>query len=259
MVDLIRGRHGDALFLFLHDTVYDLGNVAIALVDDDGLGIIIKLVFAVLDMAFQMGHQLRLQLQSSRRILVSFEYFDGVPTNELVFDFIGNRFFDVCDGMLDAAGEDRRQAKRFLIHSEFHRLFSRFPATLALQRRDLYDWAAQLGGEFVEINDVAILFDKVHHIDGHDHRQTDLHQLCRKVQVAFQIRAIDDIQDDVRLFVHQIVSGDFFFERVRRKGIDPRQILDDDVLVSFEDAVFLFDCDTGPVPYVLGAAGQFIE
>ncbi|CUP22698.1 Uncharacterised protein [Bacteroides xylanisolvens] len=60
MVDLIRGRHGDALFLFLHDTVYDLGNVAIALVDDDGLGIIIELVFAVLDIAFQMRHQLRL-------------------------------------------------------------------------------------------------------------------------------------------------------------------------------------------------------
>ena len=77
---------------------------------------------------------------------------------------------------------------------------------------------------------------KVHHIDGHDHRQTDLHQLCRKVEVTFQIRAIDDIQDDVRLFVHQIVSGDFFFECIRRKGIDPRQILDDDVLVSFEEA-----------------------
>ena len=259
MVDFIRGRHGDALLLFLHDTVYDLGNVAIALVDDDGLGIIIELVFAVLDMPIQMRHQLRIQLQSSRRILVSFEYFDGVPANELVLDFIGDRFFDVCDGMLDAAGEYRRQAKRFLIHGELHRLFSRFPATLPLQRRDLYDRAAQLGGEFVEINEVAILFDKVHHIDGHDHRQTDLHELCCKVQVTFQIRAIDDIQDDVRLFVHQIVSGDFFFERVRRKGIDPRQILDDDVLVSFEDAVFLFDCDTGPVPYVLGAAGQFIE
>ena len=41
------------------------------------------------------------------------------------------------------------------------------------------------------------LRDDVHHVDGHDHRDAQLGQLCGEVEVALQVGAVDDVQNRV--------------------------------------------------------------
>ena len=49
--------------------------------------------------------------------------------------------------------------------------------TVALQSGDLNDLAAQRLRQLVDIDLVAVLADNIHHVDGDDHRDTQLGQL----------------------------------------------------------------------------------
>ena len=57
----------------------------------------------------------------------------------------------------------------------------------ALQSGDLNDRAAQLAGEFLDVDLVAVLLDDVHHVDGHDHRDAELGQLRGEVEVPLRL------------------------------------------------------------------------
>ena len=87
--------------------------------------------------------------------------------------------------------------------------------SLAFQCADLHDPDTQCIGQFLHVDLVAVFLDKVHHVHCHDYRQSDLQQLCGKVQVAFDVGAVHDVEDDVGFFFHQIVSGYDFFQGVR--------------------------------------------
>ena len=130
---------------------------------------------------------------------------------------------------------------------------------IALQSGDLHYLAAQLLGQLLGVDGVAVLAHHVHHIDGDDHGDAQLSQLSGQVQVAFQIGAINDVQDGVRTLVDQIVSGYHFLQGVGGEGIDPGQVGDDDIVVLFQAAFLLFHGDAGPVADELIGAGEGIE
>ena len=113
--------------------------------------------------------------------------------------------------------------------------------------------------QLLQINGVAVFVNQVHHIDGDDYRQTYFDQLSGQVQVPFQVGTVDDVQDYIRLFIDKIFSGYGFFQGIRRKGINAGKILNDYIVMAFQTAFFLFYGYAGPVAYILGTAGQFIE
>ncbi|CDD78662.1 unknown [Dialister sp. CAG:357] len=248
-----------AVMLLRQDAGNDASDIGVTLVDDDGFGIIVHFIFAVLDVRIKVSESLRIELQCIGRIMVSFKYLDGIPTDEFLVHFVMDGFFNVRNGVFYASGEYGRQAVLPAALGSLDGSFSSFLAALALQRGDFHDFAAQFLAHLLDVDLVPALLDEVHHVDCHDDRQPDFNQLCGEVQVSFQICTIDDIQNHVRLFVDKVISCYLFFQCIRGQRIDPRKILDNDILVSFKDAVLLFYGDAGPVSHILVAAGQFIK
>ena len=130
---------------------------------------------------------------------------------------------------------------------------------LGFQGGDLHDLAADLPAELLGVDAVAGLADQVHHIQGDDHGDADLHQLGGEVEVALQVGGVHDVQHHVGALIDQIVPGDDLLQRVGGEGIDARQVGHDDVLLV-ADAAFLFlNGDAGPVAHILLGTGQGVE
>ena len=91
------------------------------------------------------------------------------------------------------------------------------------------------------------------------HRQPQLDQLGGEVQVPFDVGAVHDVQDGVRLFMDQIIPGHHFLQCVGGQGVDAGQVLNDHIPVALEPALLLFHGNAGPVAYILIGAGQGVE
>ena len=133
------------------------------------------------------------------------------------------------------------------------------PDAVALQRGDLDDLAAQLAGELLDVDLVAVLAHDVDHVDGDDNGDTQLSQLSGQIEVALEVRTVDDIQDGVGTLVDQVVTGDDLLEGVGGEGVDAGQVHDDHVIVLFQLALFLLHGDAGPVADELVRTGQGVE
>ena len=60
-------------------------------------------------MGVDVVEQLFVQVQLSLDLVVALKQLDGVPAQEVLIDLALNGLLDVCDGVLDAAGEDMGQ------------------------------------------------------------------------------------------------------------------------------------------------------
>ena len=80
-----------------------------------------------------------------------------------------------------------------------------------------------------------------------------------EIQVSLEVRAVDDIQYNVGLFVDEVVSCHHFFQRVRGKRVDTGQVDDGDAFVLFQFAFLLFHGNPGPVSDELIRARKGVE
>ena len=155
------------------------------------------------------------QFHMFQRFFVALKHFDGIPAQVLRIHLILDGFLDMSDGMFHAAGEDMGQFRGLSGLGRLQAGLHGILCSLAFQCADLYDPDTQCIGQFLHVDLVAVLLDKVHHVHSHDHGQADLQKLCGQVQVAFNVGAVHDVEDDVGLLLHQIVSGYDFFQGVR--------------------------------------------
>ena len=256
-VDLIGG--GELfLALLLVAALDDLRDVDIALVGDDGLRVVVQLLFGGLDVLFDVLHRLCRDAQLLENLVVALKDLDRVPALLLGGLVVQDGFLDMGDGVLNSAGEGvLRLGVRALCRGD--RGLRRVHDAGALQSGDLNDLAAQLTGQLLDVDLVAVLLDDIHHVDGDDDRDAQLGQLRGEVEVALEVGAVDDVQDGIRALRDQIVTGDDFLQRVRRKGIDTGKVHDDDVLMLLKPAFLLLDGDAGPVANELVRARQGVE
>ena len=256
-VDLIGG--GELfLALLLVAALDDLCDVDIALVGDDGLRVVVQFLFGGLDVLFDVLHRLCRDAQLLEDLVVALKDLDRIPALLLGGLVVQDGFLDMGDGVLNSAGEGvLRLGVRALCRGD--RGLRRVHDAGALQSGDLNDLAAQLTGQLLDVDLVAVLLDDIHHVDGDDDRDSQLGQLRGKVEVALEVGAVDDVQDGIRALRDQIVTGDDFLQRVRRKRIDTGKVHDDDVLMLLEPAFLLLDGDAGPVANELVRARQGVE
>ena len=80
---------------------------------------------------------------------------------------------------------------------------------------NLNDLTAGVFGKTVDVQFFSILSYQIHHINSNDYRNSKFRKLCGQIQVSLQIRSIDDIDDRIRFFTDQEISGYHFFQRVR--------------------------------------------
>ena len=245
--------------LLLDGLVDNTVDVSVTLVGDDALGIVIHLVLAVGDMLADVIQQVFAEVQLSLDLVVALEQLNGVPTQEAVIDLALDGFLDVSDGMLNAAGKDMGQLNTLGLFGGGDGSLGSLLAALALQGGDLNSLTAQFLGELVQVDLVAVLANQVDHVDCHDNGDAQLDQLGGQVEVTLDVGTIDDVQDGIGLLVDEVAASDNFLQRVGRQRVDTGQVLDHDIIVALEFALFLFNRNAGPVTDVLVRAGQVVE
>ena len=257
LVDLVGGRKLADGFLLIAG-LDDRGDIDVPLVGDDAFGVVVQLLFGRLNVRFDVRKRLLVDVQLAENLVVALEDLDGVPALLLLGHAVDRRLFDVGDRVLDAAGEGVHR-DRLRVLCRVDRGLRRLHDPGALQRRNLDDLAAELAAELGRVDLVAVLAHDVHHVDGDDDRDAELGELGGQVQVSLEVRAVDDVQDDVRAFADQVISGDHFLQRVGGKGVNARQVGHDHAAVLFQLAFLFLDRDARPVAHELVGAGERVE
>jgi len=129
-----------------------------------------------------------------------------------------------------------------------------------LTGRDRKHFETQERFQPLKVDPVAALRDLIHHVQGDDHGAIELFQLKGQKQVALKVCRVDDIDDDVRTILQDIVARDDFLDGVRGEGINAGQIDHREEVRSAADHTDLFlDRDAWPVAGRLPCAGQPVE
>ena len=250
LVDLVGG--GELTFvLFLVCTLEKLGNIDVTLVGDDALGVVVQLLFGSLDVLLDVCLGLGGNVQSLHDLVVALKDLDGVPALLLLGHRVHDGLLDMGDRVLHRAGEGVHRDGPGVLCGADGGLGGVHDAR-ALQSGDLNDLAAELTLELFDIDAVAVLLDEVHHVQRDDHGDAELGELGGQVQVALEVRGVDDVQNRVRTLGDQIVTGDDLLQRVGGERVDARQVGDGHAVVSLELAFLLLDGDAGPVADELG-------
>ena len=121
------------------------------------------------------------------------------------------------------------------------------------------DRHAQQALEQVDVNGAAVGRHLVHHVERDDHRTVELHELQCQVQVALDIGGVNDVDDGVRALVEDELTAHDLFARVRRQGVNARQVGNARLGVVADGAIFAVDRHAGKVTDVLVGARQLVE
>ena len=257
LVDLVGGGELTGVGLLVA-ALDDRGDVDVTVVGDDGLGVIIQLGLCRHNVLFDVFQNAGIQLQRFDGLAVPFKQLDGVPALLFFGQVVDSHFLNVSDGVFHGAGEGVHGDGLGALCGGDRSLSGQFHA-VALQSGDLDHLAAQLLGQLIGVDGVAVLAHHVHHVDGDNHGDAQLGQLRGQIQVTFQVGAVDDVQDGIGTLVDEVVSGHHFFQGVGGQGIDTGKVGDDDIVVLLQTAFLLFHRNAGPVADELVGAGEGIE
>ena len=114
--------------------------------------------------------------------------------------------------------------------------------------------------EFMNVNMNAAAFRLILHIEVNEKRNAFLEELNRQEEVTLDVRAVNDVHDQVNFVIHQVVDNDLFLrgacvDAVRTRQVDDRNCA---VLIS-RIAYFFIDRDTRPVTDLLTGTCQLVE
>ena len=193
-----------------------MGNHAVALAGDDGLGIVVAVLLALgNELLHALGVVLR-EVDKLARSLIALKELDGVVTALLGRNACGEQVLDMGENVLDSGvklvlGHATLSSGRLLDLSE--QLVDAF----VLKSRDHDDGAAQTIGELLDVNLVAGLLHKVGHVEGSHDGQTRLDDLESQVQVALEVSGVDHLDDDIGLAAHEVVARALLLGAVGRQ------------------------------------------
>jgi hypothetical protein len=77
---------------------------------------------------------------------------------------------------------------------------------------------------------------------------SQLNELSGEIQVSLKVCAVDDVQDSVGTLTDEIITGDDLLQGVGRKGINARQVGDDNAVVLLELTFLFFDSNARQLP-----------
>ena len=135
--------------------------------------------------------------------------------------------------------------------------------TDAAIRLDRHDRHAEVAFESGDVDFQAEIFRDIHHVESDDDGDAEVEELRRQIQVAFEVRRIDDRDDQVRLVLavaENDVDGQHLVGAAGREAVGAGQI--DDVErapVMPTDSLLRLDGDAGIVADALVHAGELVE
>ena len=197
---------------------------------------------------------------------VSFdEFMSGEPQRDArVIRMVFDEMHDRVEGPVDRAAVVALVAEvpiggLLLITGHMDRVAHEFVDAFAGQRVDGDDRDAEGHLEFIDVDCAAVVDDFIEEVQGDDHGPVQLEELHRKVQVALDVRAVDDVDDAFRLLPQDELAGDDLLAGVRGHRIDARKVRDEGLRMLLDLAVFPVHGDAGEVSDVLVGTGQLIE
>ena len=229
-------------------------DVAITLVGDDGIRRVVEEALGLEDDFVAVGPGSEL-LDS---LLVAFKELDGIVATLVVGDGAGKLVLNLGKGRLEFGSEADRLRDDALA-SRLHGGGNQILEAVALECRYFDNRYLELLGELFGFDGIAALLDDVHLVERDHDGNVKLHELSGQVEVALEVRGIDDIDDDVGMTVDQIVAGDDLLARIRGQRVDSRQVDELDVLVVLEVAGLPLHRHARPVAHVLVIAGELVE
>ena len=93
-------------------------------------------------------------------------------------------FLDVRDGVLDAAAEAVLGDHGALALRQFHSRLGGLLHAGALEGRNLQHGTAKLFGQAADVDLIPVFGHDVHHVNGDDHGNPKLRELCGQIQIA---------------------------------------------------------------------------
>ena len=256
MVDLIRGGQTG---LFLLYTVLDQPrDVLIALIGDDGLRVIVELLLNGGDELLDLVLYVLAEREARLHLAVALEQLDSEPAALRRLGNVCNQLFDLGNGILHCVGELELRRRLAFLGSLLCRL-DQLLGALALDGCGLNDRHAEFLRQLLYVDHVAALLDDIHHVQRDNDRNAHLEQLGGQVQVALDVGSVHQVHDGLRLLVYEVITRNDLLQRVRREGVDTRQVGDQDFLVALELAFLLFHGNARPVADILGRTGQIVK
>ena len=85
---------------------------------------------------------------------------------------------------------------------------------------------------FIDLDSSAVSSDFIHHIQGKNHRNIQLHKLEGEIEVSLNICGIHNIYDASGVLLEDELPGDNLLGCIRREGIDTGKICNKSILMS---------------------------
>ena len=255
-VDLLGGAHlGRSLG---HALVDDVGDDAVALAGDDGLGVVVAVLLTLGDQLLHASSFLLGKVDELAGVRIALEQLDGVVAALVGGDARRQVVLDVGQNVLD--GRVELVLRHLALGSSgLLDLIEQLRDALVLKSRDHHDRAAELLGELVGVDLIAVLLDQVGHVEGDDHGKTGLDDLKRQVQVALEVGGVDYLDDDIGLAAHEVIARALLLGAVGGKRVDAGEVRNRDALITQELGLLFLNRDTGPVANVAVGAGDQVE
>ena len=250
LIDLI-GNGKLTLVLLLEAVLNNGSDVDVTLVGDDALAVVVHFLFGSSDILLNVFSLVSGNVELFKNLIITLKNLDGVPSLLLLGDIVENSFFNMSDSVFNAAAEAVLGDHGNLGLSSIDSLFGSLVDSRALQSGYLNDLAAKLLGKLIGVDLVAVLADNVHHVDSAYNGDSKLNQLSGEVKVTLQVSTVNNIEDSVGALGDEVVSCNYFFKGVRGKRVDTGKVSDNNVLMTLEFSLFLFNCYAGPVTYEL--------
>ena len=101
-------------------------------------------------------------------------------------------------------------------------MIDQFLNPLIFCRRNRHYRNAKNFFQFIYPDRTAVCPDFIHHIERQHHRNPKLHKLHGKIKIPLHIGSVNNIDDSVRVRIHQKISCYNLFTGIRGKGVYPR-------------------------------------
>ena len=110
---------------------------------------------------------------------------------------------------IPAFGAEIHAYRYFPIARDVYRVVDKFVDTLVFRRGDRNDRYSEYLLKLVDEDRAAVGAYLVHHVEGEHHRYPKLHELHGEVEVSFDIRSVNDVDDTAGVGVQQKIPGDY--------------------------------------------------
>ena len=150
-------------------------------------------------------------------------------------------------------------AGTFLIFGYMHGVGDQLPDSFIFGSRNGDNRNPKLGFHFVDQNGAAVFSDLIHHVEGKYHRDIQLHQLHGKIQITFDIRCINDVDDTLWVLVQDKIPGNDLLTGIGGHGVNAGKVSHKSVLFSADRSILSVYGYTGEITNMLVGAGKLIE